>query len=151
GALGFLHGRALARAQAIAGAQAARQGETVQRTAAMPSLADPTRWRALAETDRAVYRFDTSLLARVEAERDAPRGLMRFEKPQGVAAEHAARAAEDERAKIFLDFARFPAVRVETQSCAEELLVQFADLRFTEPGTRRGGNFSLEVVVPPAR
>ncbi|HLL16014.1 MAG TPA: metal-dependent hydrolase [Pyrinomonadaceae bacterium] len=151
GALGFLHGRALARAQAIAGAQAARQGETVQRTAAMPSLADPTRWRVLAETDRAIYRFDTSLAARVEAERDAPGGLMRFEKPQGEAARLAARAAGDERAKIFLDFARFPTVRVETQSCAEELLVQFADLRFTEPGARRGGNFSLEVAVPPAR
>jgi inner membrane protein len=151
GALGFLHGRALARAQAIAGALAARHNETVLRTAATPSLADPTRWRALAETDRAVYRFDTSLPTRLEAERDAPEGLMRFEKPQGEAAELAARAAGDERAKIFLDFARFPATRVETQSCAEELLVQFADLRYTEPGARRGGNFSLEVVVPPAR
>jgi inner membrane protein len=151
GALGFLHGRALARAGVIAGALAARQNETVLRTAAMPSLADPTRWRALAETDRAVYRFDTSLASQLEAERDAPGGLTRFEKPQGEAAGLATRAAEDERAKIFLDFARFPATRVETQGCAEELLVQFADLRFTEPGAGRGGNFSLEVVVPPAR
>jgi len=152
GALGLLHGRALARAQAVAGAVAARQQETVLRVAAMPSLADPTRWRVLTETDRALYRFETSLLARVEEERDAPVGLARFEKLQGEAAELAARAAGDERAKIFLDFARFPAVRVETQSCAEELLVRFADLRFTEPGAaRRGGNFSLEVSVPPPR
>jgi inner membrane protein len=152
GALGLLHGRALARAKAVAGAVAARQSETVLRVAAMPSLADPTRWRVLTETDQAVYRFETSLLAGVEAERDAPGGLARFEKPQGEAAELAARAAGDERAKIFLDFARFPAVRVETQSCAEASLVQFADLRFTEPGAaRRGGNFSLEVAVPPAR
>jgi inner membrane protein len=152
GALGLLHGRALARAEASSGAEAARQNESVLRVAAMPSLADPTRWRVLAETDRAVYRFETSLVSRAAAERDAPDGLTRFEKPQGEAAALAARAATDERAKIFLDFARFPAVRVETQNCAAELLVQFADLRFTEPGaTRRGGNFSLEVPVPPAR
>jgi hypothetical protein len=118
----------------------------------MPSLADPTRWRVLAETPTALYRFETSLLARVEDELHAPDGPARFEKPQGEAAELAARAAADERAKIFLDFARFPAARVETQNCAEEFLVQFADLRYTEPGaTRRGGNFSLEVTVPPAR
>jgi inner membrane protein len=152
GALGVLHGRALARAQATAGAQAARLNENVMRVAAMPSLADPTRWRVLAETDRAVYRFETSLLSNAEAERDAPAGLTRFEKPQGEAAELAARAAADERAVIFLDFARFPAIRVETQNCAAEMLVRFADLRFTEPGARRrGGNFSLEVAVPPAR
>jgi inner membrane protein len=153
GALGLLHGRALARAQEVAVAVAARQNETVLRVAAMPSLADPTRWRVLAETNRAHYRFDTSLPARAEAERAAPEGLTRFGKPEGEAAEVASRAATgDERARIFLDFARFPAVRVAGQSCAEELLVQFADLRFTEPGgARRGGNFSLEVAVPPAR
>ncbi|HEX8422074.1 MAG TPA: metal-dependent hydrolase [Pyrinomonadaceae bacterium] len=151
GALAFLHERALARAHVVAVAEAARRRESVLRVAAIPSLADPTGWRVLAETDRATYRFETSLLARVEAEAAAPVALARFEKPQGEAAGHAAGAAEDERAKIFLDFARFPATRVETQSCAEELLVQFADLRFTEPGARRGGNFSLEVVVAPAR
>jgi inner membrane protein len=153
GALGLLHGRALARAQETAASYAAQRQETVLRVAAMPSLADPTRWRVLAETDRAVYRFDISLAGRVEAEGDAGRGPARFEKPQGEAAEMAARAAAtDERAKIFLGFARFPAVRVEAQSCAEASLVQFADLRFTEPGgARRGGNFSLEVAVPPAR
>jgi len=150
--LGVLHGRALKQAQAIAATQARRRGETVLRVAAMPTLADPTNWRAIVETDRAAYRFDTSLLAKTEAEINAPSQLARFEKPQGAAAEHAARAAKDERAKIFLDFARFPAVRVETQSCAEELLVQFADLRFTEPrAAPRGGNFSLEIPLRPAR
>jgi inner membrane protein len=151
GALGVLHGRALARARVVAESQAARRQESVLCVAAMPSLADPSKWRVLAETDRATYRFDTSLFARVEAEAAAPAALARFEKPQGEAAELAQHAAGDERAKIFLDFARFPATRVETQNCAEELLVQFADLRFTEPGTRRTGNFSLEVPVQPAR
>jgi inner membrane protein len=152
GALGFVHGHAVERARAVAEAVAARGGESVLRVAAMPSLADPSSWRVLAETDRATYRFNISLLARVETEAAAPAALARFEKPQGEAAELAARAAVDERAEIFLDFARFPAVRVETQNCAEELLVQFADLRFTEPGSgRRAGNFSLEVPVRPAR
>lgn len=152
GALSVLHGRALARARVVAEAQAARRGESVLRVAAMPSLADPSKWRVLAETDRATYRFETSLLARVETEAAAPAALARFEKPQGEAAELAEQAAKDERAKIFLDFARFPATRVQTQNCAEELLVQFADLRFTEPGnSRRTGNFGLEVPVPPAR
>jgi inner membrane protein len=150
GALGLLHERALTRAQAIVRSQVERRQETVLRVAAMPKLADPLRWRVIAETDRAAYRFDTSLVARVEEELDAPAELSRFEKPQGRAAEVSVRAAEDERAAIFLDFARFPAVRVEPQNCAEELLVQFADLRFTEPGTSRGGNFALEIPVRPA-
>lgn len=152
GALAVLHGRALTRARVVAESQATQRQEIVSRVAATPSLADPSLWRVLAETDRATYRFDTSLLTRVETELSAPAALARFEKPQGEAAELAARAAGDERAKIFLDFARFPAVRVQTQNCAEELLVQFADLRFTEPGTsRRTGNFGLEVPVRPAR
>jgi inner membrane protein len=152
GALGVLHGRALARGRFVAEAQAGQRGESVQRVAAMPSLADPSLWRVLAETDRATYRFDISLLAHVEEEAVEPMTLARFEKPQGTAAELARVAAVDERAKIFLDFARFPATRVETQNCAEAMLVQFADLRFTEPGnTRRTGNFGLEVTVPPAR
>jgi len=150
--LGVLHGRALKQAGVIAAAQAVQRGETIWRVAATPTLADPTTWRAIAETDRAAYRFDTSLLANTEGEINAPTQLARFEKPQGTAAENAARAVKDERAKIFLDFARFPAVRVETQSCAEELLVQFADLRFAEPGdARRGGNFTLEIPLRPAR
>jgi inner membrane protein len=150
GALGVLHGRASARAGAIAGTLAAGHGEAVLRVAAMPQLADPTRWRVLAETDAATYRFETSLLARAEEELAAPAALARFEKPEGQAAALAARAAADERAKIFLDFSRFPAVRVAPQNCAEELLVQFADLRFTEPGSARPtGNFSLEIPVRP--
>lgn len=152
GVLSVLHGRAVTRARMIAEAQAAPAQERLLRVAAMPSLADPSLWRVLAETDRATYRFDTSLLARVETEAAAPIALTRFEKPQGQDAELVARAASDERAEIFLDFARFYATRIEPQNCAEELLVQFADLRFTEPGNaRRNGNFGLEVPVRPAR
>ncbi|MGI9105385.1 MAG: metal-dependent hydrolase [Pyrinomonadaceae bacterium] len=148
GALGLVHARAAAQARTTAEELARRNSERVLRVAAMPSLADPTEWRALAETDRAIYRFDTSLLARRGGELQTPAGLARYEKPQGELAAYLMRAAQDERAKIFLDFARFSAARVEPQNCAEELLVQFADLRFTEPGkARRAGNFALEIPV----
>ena len=148
GALGFLHARAVAQAHATADSLARRTGESVLRVAAMPSLADPMRWRVLAETNRATYRFDTSLSVSGQVDAQILAGLARYEKPQGEALAQVERAAQDERAAIFLDFARFSAVRVEPQSCAAEFLVRFADLRFTEPGnTRRGGNFALDVPV----
>ena len=148
GALGFLHTRAVARAHATADSLARRTGESVLRVAAMPSLADPMRWRVLAETNRATYRFDTSLSVSGQVNAQILADLARYEKPQGEALAQVERAAQDERAAIFLDFARFSAVRVEPQSCAAEFLVRFADLRFTEPGnTRRGGNFALDVPV----
>jgi len=148
GALGFLHTRAVAQAHTTADSLARRTGESVLRVAAMPSLADPMRWRVLAETNRATYRFDTSLSVSGQVDAQILAGLARYEKPQGEALAQVERAAQDERAAIFLDFARFSAVRVEPQSCAAEFLVRFADLRFTEPGnTRRGGNFALDVPV----
>jgi len=148
GALGFLHTRAVAQAHTTADSLARRTGESVLRVAAMPSLADPMRWRVLAETNRATYRFDTSLSVSGQVNAEILAGLARYEKPQGEALAQVERAAQDERAAIFLDFARFSAVRVEPQSCAAEFLVRFADLRFTEPGnTRRGGNFALDVPV----
>ena len=148
GALGFLHTRAVAQAHATADSLARRTGESVLRVAVMPSFADPMRWRVLAETNRATYRFDTSLSVSEQVDAQILAGLARYEKPQGEALAQVERAAQDERAAIFLDFARFSAVRVEPQSCAAEFLVRFADLRFTEPGnTRRGGNFALDVPV----
>jgi hypothetical protein len=73
---------------------------------------------------------------------------VRVEKARGCDAEATGRAAQDARAKVFLEFARFPVSRVEG-SCPGSLLVQFADLRYTEPGARRG-SFSLEVPVAQA-
>src|SRR2546423_1400691 len=141
GALALLHARALHLAEAEAALLAEQNGETVSRVAAMPELANPLKWRCVAETDRAIYRFET----RVNERNGNGELLKRYSKPEGEAAVLAARAAEDWRSKIFLDFARFPVARVEGD-CMTEALVQFADLRFTEPGGR-GGNFSLEVPV----
>jgi len=39
---------------------------------------------------------------------------------------------------MFFEFARFPVERVIDSSCATQTLVQFADLRYTEPGKVEG-------------
>jgi hypothetical protein len=79
-------------------------------------------------------------------------GVVRFEKPTGEEAEAAGRAAENERARVLLDFARFPVARV-LRGESGGWVVQFADLRYTEPGARaRVGGFALDVPVEaPAR
>jgi hypothetical protein len=57
-----------------------------------------------------------------------------------------AQVESDRRTRAFLEFARFPVERVAGGDCATQTLVQFADLRYTEPGKSRG-NFSLELPV----
>ena len=139
GGLAFLHSRALNRASAVM-ISTADNGEKVIRLVAMPTLANPAHWQSVAETDRAVYRFDLYLLGGAS---DAPR-VVRFEKPEAASAKLIALASQDRRARIFLEFARFPMERVVDADCVTRTLVQFADLRYTEPGRSRG-NFSLEV------
>jgi inner membrane protein len=143
GGLAIAHRSALSEAQAFAQKISADENETLNRVAAMPTLADPSRWLCVADTDRAVYRFFVSI---VESDNESTGEIARFEKPQGREAEALERASKDERAQIFLNFARFPAARVQGD-CLSELLVQFADIRYTEPGTSRRGTFSLEVPV----
>ncbi len=143
GALAIAHRSALSQAQTIAQKLSAQRGETPGRVAAMPVLADPFRWLCVVDTDRATYRF---LLSITQSNDELAGEIARFEKPQGSDAVALERASKDERAQIFLDFARFPASRVEGD-CLSELLVQFADIRYTEPGASRRGTFSLEVPV----
>jgi inner membrane protein len=148
GGLSLLHRRALADAQTIAARLASENGETTNRLAAMPVLANPLRWQCVMETTRATYRFDLSLSA--QGEEKVVGQTVRYEKPQGKDAELYARASQDEGARVFLDFARFPVARVEGD-CLSKILVQFADLRYTEPGRGSRGTFSTEVPVecPP--
>jgi inner membrane protein len=146
GALAFAHARALEESKVAAG-DLAQGGETVARVAAMPTAANPFAWRCVADTDRSTFRFDLRLGAGVEDARD----LFRIEKPEGEASELVRRASADERARVLLDFARFPVERVRRRDDGAAV-VDFADLRFTEPGTRqRAGSFALEVEVPPGR
>ncbi|MGB8507652.1 MAG: hypothetical protein WCD76_04545, partial [Pyrinomonadaceae bacterium] len=142
GMLALLHARALARAGSVAQSLAAQRGERVVRVAAMPVLADPTRWLCVAETERATIRFDLSLNAANDAR--LSQFARRIETPQGDAGEIVALASQDRRAVVFLNFARFPVTSLR-RDCIGETLVQFADLRFTEPG--QGGSFALEIPV----
>jgi hypothetical protein len=112
--------------------------------AATPVLADPLTWRCLAETDRANARFDMTL-GRTSA--GELRNLVSYAKPAGEEAEAAASASRDYAARVLLDFARFPVARVRREE-AGGWVVQFADLRFTEPGlSPRPGGFALDVTV----
>lgn len=141
GGLSLAHQLAQSRALAAANSLGTQNGETLKSVAAMPTLANPARWQCVAETDRAIYRFELSLL-----EEGGAGGVkhVRYEKPQGCAVEAVERASQDERARIFLGFARYPLARVQGD-CLSESLVQFADLRYTEPGARGSGNFALEI------
>jgi inner membrane protein len=139
--LALLHGWALDIVRREAPIKAA-EGEQVTRMAAMPTLANPTRWQFIVETDQAFYRFDLLLLDRS----NEAHNLTRFAKPDGAEQRIIAIAEQDRRTKILLDFARFPLGHVVDRDCLTETLVQFADIRYTEPGRQRG-SFSLELPV----
>ncbi len=147
GALALAQRRALALAHEVARSVAEPNGEKVIRVAAMPVVADPLHWSCIAETERALLQFDLSVLDAAGSAEAAGRRTRRYEKPQGKEAALKARAAEDPRAEVFLSFARFPAARVVSGGCVGATIVQFADLRFTEPGGSGRSGFAVEIPV----
>lgn len=161
GALAIAHRVAYNHARQFSGRIAAQANERFVRVAAMPMLANPFQWSCVAETDRAIYRFTVKIASRttppessqlnVDLEQTkSPPGIQRFAKPTN-GAELVAKASQDRRAQILLNFARFPTARVENDNCIGQTLVQIADVRYTEPGATRG-TFSLNVPVEcPAR
>ena len=153
GALACAHAVAYRSAINQANLAAAQHGEHLMRAAAMPTVANPFRWLCVAETDRAIYRFIVGIgdnPAPVSAATSLADGsrlvVERYEKPVGESEQLVSSASRDPRAQILLGFARFPIARLESSSCIGQTLVQFADLRYTEPGASRG-NFSLSVPV----
>jgi inner membrane protein len=140
--LAVTHAVVLRQAKLEATSIANRNAEQVVDVAAMPTVANPTEWICVMETERATYRFNLSLLRSAAGSAR----IVRYEKPQGLDAEAVALAARDSRSQVFLGFARFPVVRVAGEDCATQTLVQFADLRYTEPGRSRG-TFTLDVPV----
>lgn len=142
GALAFIHQRALGEAEQAALQLAREHQESLTRVIAMPMLADPMRWHCLSETNGANYIFDVSL----NGEEQSRPAALRYEKPQGLARDVLGVAAQDPRATVLLDFARFPYARVEGD-CMTGALVQIMDLRFTEPGRQTRGFGALEVPV----
>ena len=140
GGLAWAHSLAIKKGMFEASAMA-HSGETVSRLAAMPTLANPVTWECVFETERATYRFDLSLLTGNPA-----RDIVRYEKLSPEESLLVQKASEDRRAQILLGFSRFPVVQVSDIDCTTQTLVQFADLRYTEPGKSRG-NFALEIPV----
>jgi hypothetical protein len=121
---------------------AVQNNEQIIKLAAMPTLANPAHWRCLVESDQAVYRFDVYL---TDPRKEA-KNLLRYAKPARTEAAIVAQAMNDRRTQIFFEFARFPVDHVIDSDCATQTLVQFADLRYTEPGTTRG-SFALDLTV----
>ena len=146
--LAAAHRVALRGAELQATTIANRNAENVIRVAAMPTVADPTEWVCVMETERATYKFNFSMISSPPGSRNPPSSanILRYEKPMGSNAEPVAQAVRDSRSGVFLGFARFPVVQVVGEDCATQTLVQFADLRYTEPGRSRG-TFSLDVPV----
>jgi inner membrane protein len=153
-ALAFVHARALDEARATVTELAARNGETTSRVVAMPALANPARWRVVGETERADYVLQMSLTNAA----GASVGAKRFAKLEGADAVRVAQLArEDERARIFLNFARFPLARIapppntspDTSPLASPAATpraQLFDLRFSEPGDdARRAAFAVEI------
>jgi inner membrane protein len=140
------HALALRQARLQANLIANSNSEQILDLAAMPTVANPTKWLCVMETNRATYKFNLLLLDA----RPGSSNIARFEKPGGTAAAAVALAERDERAQVFMGFARFPAFKLVGEDCATQTLVQFADLRYTEPGTEPGkarGTFSLDVPI----
>jgi inner membrane protein len=150
GALALLHRSALARAEVTANELAGQRKESVLRIAAMPTLANPFRWRCLAETDRATYLFELTLGGKDEAK--VLSTSVRYGKPEDEGGALMASAARDARAVVLLNFARFPVARIEGD-CMSQAIVQFADLRYTEPGRGGASGFAavdIPVECPPS-
>ncbi|HYJ86668.1 MAG TPA: metal-dependent hydrolase [Pyrinomonadaceae bacterium] len=138
----LIHTVAVRRAQAEGVKIANVNGERALEVAAMPTAANPFQWSCVVETEKAAYRFNVSLLDQ-QSEKAAP---IRHPKPEALRSPAVAQSINSYPAQVFLDFARFPVVRVVGEDCLTQTLVQFADLRYTEPGSGRG-TFSLDVPV----
>ena len=126
--LAAAHRVALRGAELQATTIASRNAENVIRVAAMPTVANPAEWVCIMETERATYKFNFSMISSPPGSANPPS------------------SANIVRYGVFLGFSRFPVVQVVGEDCATQTLVQFADLRYTEPGRSRG-TFSLDVPV----
>ncbi|HYN24135.1 MAG TPA: metal-dependent hydrolase [Pyrinomonadaceae bacterium] len=142
GSLASLHWFAINEARIEARAIVSQYGESISDIAAMATLANPFQWSCVVETESAAYRFELSLAGNHSALSE----LVRHERADTADSPSVEQALQDERARIFLDFARFPVARVVGADCMTQTLVQLADLRYTQPGSGRG-TFALDVPV----
>lgn len=147
GALAFVQARAYREAALLSDGLARQGGESLMRVAATPTLANPFTWRCLAETDRSTMRFDLPL---GDIYFENLRGQVFVDKPSAEESAVVERASREEAARVLLNFSRFPVARVVRDERGGGWVVQFADLRFTEPSERAASFAALNVPVPPA-
>jgi hypothetical protein len=140
--LAVMHAIALHEVHLAAAAIARSNSETIADQAAMPTLANPFRWLAVVETERASYRFELSITDGTTV----PAGLVRHDRADYSKSPFMKEAVQDRRAQIFLGFARFPVFKVKGSDCLTDSVVQLADLRYTQPGGTRG-SFAVEIPV----
>ncbi|MGI8898641.1 MAG: hypothetical protein ACR2IB_09640, partial [Pyrinomonadaceae bacterium] len=140
--LASLHWFAVNEARIETRAIVGQHGESITDIAAMATLANPFQWSCVVETESAAYRFELSLAGN----HSVLSQLVRHERADTAVSPAVQQALQDERARIFLNFARFPVVHVVGADCMTQTLVQLADLRYTQPGSGRG-TFSLDVPV----
>lgn len=144
GGLSILHRHAVTQAQFASSSITSGDGR-VLKFAATPTLADPLTWRCLAETECSTFRFDYKIAS---DDSDSITNPRRFAKPSNQTEQTQIETAkQDARTNVFLNFARFPAVRA-SRDCVGQTLIEFADLRYTEPGAQSRGTFGLTVAVP---
>jgi inner membrane protein len=143
-ALAVAHASAVRQGEAALREAAGAHGETTTGLAAMPSLANPARWRIVGETERADYVLQLNLTNPAGAYES--QNAARYDKLAGADVERLNQLrATDERARIFLSFARFPLARV-VESPSGGTVARLYDLRFNEPtaGEPRGA-FAVEM------
>ena len=124
-----------------ADATAAANRELLKRASIMPTLANPLRWDLVFETNRATYRSNFRLL-----DNNSQPKVVRYEKPSGALAKVLENISQERSVRIFLGFARYPVAQLADPQCATQTLVEFADLRYTEPSRSRGP-FTLNLPV----
>ncbi len=139
--LTFARSKAVTLATSEASVIANQNQESVSRLAVMPTLANPLRWDCLFLTNGGTYRFRVGLIEAARISR-----IVHYPTPTGELAAAIQQVSDDRRTKIFLHFARFPVAQLKDPACTTDTLVQFADLRYTEPGRSRA-TFTIDLPV----
>jgi inner membrane protein len=107
-----------------------RQSEPL-RVAAYPYMISPFRWHGVVETRNF---FETIPVNSMAPDIDMELGIL-FYKPQETPQLEAAKAAH--LGRVYLDWAAFPFTRQSMLEGGAGYLVDFQDLRYTYPGSRR--------------
>jgi len=123
-ALAYVGGRAVLHARALDAILARVPASRPVVAAALPTAQDPFRWRALADDGAAYWTGEVRLNGTAEP-------LRRREKTPETT-EVARVRASSKVAAVFLDFSRFPWLRVSRTDAGTELL--WSDLRFERVG-----------------